>query len=42
MLMLKIWEPFILTFIPIFVAVDAIGKETGAFPKKRKKLEILT
>jgi multiple antibiotic resistance protein len=23
--MLKVWEPYILTFIPIFVAVDAIG-----------------
>jgi len=45
--MLKIWEPFILTFIPIFVAVDAIGNiplfiglVEGANKKQRQKIII--
>lgn len=41
--MLKIFEPYILTFIPIFVAVDAIGNIplfislTAGFPKKQMR-----
>ena len=45
--MLKILEPFILTFIPIFVAVDAIGNipifvslVEGASRKQRQKIVI--
>jgi len=45
--MLKIWEPFILTFIPIFVAVDAIGNiplfiglVEGLNKKQRRKIII--
>ena len=43
----KLWEPFILTFIPIFVAVDAIGNIPlfislieGAGKKQRQKIVI--
>lgn len=43
--MLKIWEPFILAFIPVFVAVDAIGNiplfislVEGASKKQREKI----
>lgn len=41
--MLKLFEPYILTFIPIFVAVDAIGNIplfislTAGFPKKQMR-----
>ena len=45
--MLKMWEPFILTFIPIFVAVDAIGNiplfiglVEGTNKKQRRKIII--
>jgi len=45
--MLKMWEPFILTFIPIFVAVDAIGNipvfiglVEGVSKKQRHKIII--